>query len=452
MLRRKELFVVAVTLLLLCRPSFSAYCHGVPDPNAQPNMNPIFTDAPVFVASVPNGTLYTIGPAGPSQIQIVHVWGSPYDMGYAHGLLMKDKCQGLISSVWNYLEEQVEEAINGTVKWIPQEVAKYISAVGLDVALDATWEATRDFTGDYFWDEMQGLADASGADYKTIRRIHMIGELTKGACSMFGAWGNAVANAGTRLLQLRALDWDVDGPFKDYPQVTVYHPDPVDPTYAVPAQPFANVGFTGWIGSITGMSSVQTAISEIGVSFPDSTFGSDSRFGTPFTFLLRDILEFDYTGDDAINRIANADRTCSLILGVGDGKLPMFRGIQYSASVARFFDDMNMQPLNATWHPRMENIVYYGMDWLCPGYNSVLHKQLAANYGQINAATTIRDIVPIVQTGDLHVAVYDLDNNQMYVSYARASGDTVGAVLAYDRTFYQLNMTNIFAVERPNAF
>jgi len=83
--------------------------------------------------------------------------------------------------------------------------------VRLDVALDATWEATREFTGDYFFEEMQGLSDASGADYKTIRRIHMIGELTKGACSMFGAWGNAVANAGTRLLQLRALDWDVDG-------------------------------------------------------------------------------------------------------------------------------------------------------------------------------------------------------------------------------------------------
>lgn len=28
------------------------------------------------------------------------------------------------------------------------------------------------------------------------------------------------------------------------------------------------------------------AISEIGVSFPDSTFGTESRFGTPFTVCL----------------------------------------------------------------------------------------------------------------------------------------------------------------------
>ena len=32
---------------------------------------------------------------------------------------------------------------------------------------------------------------------------------SKGACSMFGANGTAVVGGG--LLQLRALDWDVDG-------------------------------------------------------------------------------------------------------------------------------------------------------------------------------------------------------------------------------------------------
>jgi hypothetical protein len=43
----------------------------------------------------------------------------------------------------------------------------------------------------------------------------MIGELTKGDCSMYGAWGKATASTG-KTFQLRALDWDVDGPFKDY--------------------------------------------------------------------------------------------------------------------------------------------------------------------------------------------------------------------------------------------
>ena len=38
----------------------------------------------------------------------------------------------------------------------------------------------------------------------------MLGELTKGSCSMFGAWGNALP-AGEGVLQLRALDWNMDG-------------------------------------------------------------------------------------------------------------------------------------------------------------------------------------------------------------------------------------------------
>ena len=64
---------------------------------------------------------------------------------------------------------------------------------------------------------------------------------------MFGAWGDATADGN--VLQLRALDWDTDGPFQDYPQVTIYHGDG-----GAGGQTFANVGWTGWLGSITGMS------------------------------------------------------------------------------------------------------------------------------------------------------------------------------------------------------
>ena len=69
---------------------------------------------------------------------------------------------------------------------------------------------------------------------------------------------------------------------------------------------FANIGWTGWIGSITGtvqpplcvittlvshpfdvgISIEKMAISEIGVSFPDDSFGQESRFGIPFTVRL----------------------------------------------------------------------------------------------------------------------------------------------------------------------
>lgn len=40
------------------------------------------------------------------------------------------------------------------------------------------------------------------------------------------------------------------------------------------------------------MSDQQLGISEIGVSYPDASFGSQSRVGVPFIFVLRDILQF----------------------------------------------------------------------------------------------------------------------------------------------------------------
>jgi hypothetical protein len=59
-----------------------------------------------------------------------------------------------------------------------------------------------------------------------------------------------------------------------------------------------------------------------------------------------------------------------------------------------------MQPVY-DWHPRMENVVYYGMDWLCPGYTKVLSEQLTLHHGNITAENAISDIVAYTQTGNL---------------------------------------------------
>ena len=62
------------------------------------------------------------------------------------------------------------------------------------------------------------MSDA--AVLQKIQRIHMIGELTKGACSMFGA--NSTATPDGALLQLRALDWDVDGVTHTHIYIHIY--------------------------------------------------------------------------------------------------------------------------------------------------------------------------------------------------------------------------------------
>ena len=89
------------------------------------------------------------------------------------------------------------------------------------------------------------MADASGMDYDLLFRVNLFPELVKAQCSFMGAWGSAVAKDGYSY-QLRALDFDTIGPFKEYPQVTVYHPSE--------GNAFASVGFAASVGLLTGFS------------------------------------------------------------------------------------------------------------------------------------------------------------------------------------------------------
>ena len=65
-------------------------------------------------------------------------------------------------------------------------------------------------------------------------------------CSILGAWGKSTLN--NEFLQLRALDWDANNPMNKYPMIAIY-----DLTEKG-SHPFANVGFAGFVGSITALS------------------------------------------------------------------------------------------------------------------------------------------------------------------------------------------------------
>jgi len=375
-----------------------------------------------------------------STFYVHHAWGSAYERGYAIGQSLQHLPNGtqFIPRVWEYLEQQATIGPNDFPAWLNA----LIGEVGLEIALDLTEAATYEYTNPSIYYAMQGLADGSGMDYGKIVKVHMLAGLTQGHCSLLGAWAGALADP-TGLLQLRALDWNMDGPFRDFSAITVHHPTDGD------GHAFVNIGFSGFVGAITGISSSKLAISEIGVAFPDESFGSQSRIGVPFIFILHDILAYDNSLSDAINRMENSRRTCDLILGVGDGNLMQMRGFEYSYSVVNVFDDKNMMPYNETWHPRIQDTVYWGMDWICPAFNMALGQQIKKYWGQITAELAIRYISPIEQSGDNHLVYYDLKDMLFYLSFASPNG-VGGPAPAYDRQFTKFNATALFA-ELPPA-
>eukprot|EP01100_Stratorugosa_tubuloviscum_P007887 TRINITY_DN3252_c0_g1_i1.p1 TRINITY_DN3252_c0_g1~~TRINITY_DN3252_c0_g1_i1.p1 ORF type:complete len:453 (+),score=217.01 TRINITY_DN3252_c0_g1_i1:97-1455(+) len=441
-------YISLICFILVCLtlpvPSFQAGCNSNTPDYGNPNMFTVFdgTNNQVLVNSNSNGKVFNItvpnsGANTSSSFLLIHVYGTPYEMGFAQGTLLASTLQTFINGVWSYLENSIEQYLFFLPPWLQKQIADW----GLDKALDFTEKISKPFTGPYFYEELQGLADGSGVDYQTLVRIHMLAGLTEGKCSMIGAWGAALdpSNNNT-LLQLRSLDWDMDGPFRDNSAITVYHPV----TDGSNGHPFMIVGFPGFVGGLTGFSSQKLGISEIGVAYPDETFGRQSRIGVPFIFTLRDILQFDLSVEDSINRLINERRTCNLILGVGDGKSKSFRGFQYSYSTLNVYDDVNQMPYNETWHPRIPNVVYWGMDWLCPSYNYVLSQQILKYYGKLTPEIGIRYLSPVEKSGSNHVAFYDATKELVYVAFA-SPHNVSGPSHAYDRQYTVLNAAQLFA-------
>jgi len=397
--------------------------------SGKPNMQPINENDVVFVKEVQYGKLFQTKNIDPP-INVIHVYGTPYQMGFAHGQIVKPYVSEFYNEVQIYLENQIAQSL----QFLPAWLQEMIEVDGLDAALELTYVATRSYTPEYFFEELHGLADGSGMDYQTLVNIHMLPELTQASCSMVGAWGSAITNTSGTLYQLRALDWNTDGPFQKWPALIVYHPN------ANNGHAFSLLSFTGFIGALTGYSSSPMGICEkVWISYN----GTDSRTGIPWHFLLRDILQYDNTVDDAITRIVNAPRTCSLHLGVGD-PVNKFRAIEYSYERVQVYDDVNYPEYAA--HPTMKNLVYINKH-VQPSSDPCLGELLKAQYGSIDSEYLIRHVAAEHQTGDSHAAVYDYANNWFYVSIAipYVNGTYTPA---YDRQWTKFDMGVLFA-EKP---
>lgn len=88
-----------------------------------------------------------------------------------------------------------------------------------------------------------------------------------------------------------------------------------------------------------------------------------------------------------------------------------------------------------------------------PNYDIALAEQLQRFHGSIDEVNTIHDTLPTVQTGNLHIAVYDLTESTMHISFMRKStADPSEPEFAYERQFSRLHMDQIFALQAPHHY
>lgn len=230
---------------------------------------------------------------------VLHLKGTPYEMGYQHGALLKD-------SVTKNMHTLLEVKGNQTlVEFGPIKVKPR-------AAIEGIIEIQKPFVPQRYFDEVAGLAAATGLPEKDARVANFIPE-------MFHCSGFALMNSATKdgtLYHGRVLDYAVDWGLQEHAVVIVAEPEG--------RIPFVNVSYAGFIGSVTGMNAEHVSIGEMGGG------GLGNWQGVPMAILVREALETGKDLEAALAVFRDNKRTCQYFYVVADAKTNRAVGMEAS--------------------------------------------------------------------------------------------------------------------------
>lgn len=229
---------------------------------------------------------------------VLHLKGSPYEMGYQHGALLKEDIRQNLDYIVRVKGAAARKL--GPITFYPRAAAETIS------------KYQEPHTPARYKEEMAGLSAATGIAINDVRMANFIPELFH--CSGFAVMNSATAD-GT-LYHGRVLDYAIDWQLQQHAVLVV-----AAPTGRVP---FVNVTYAGFIGSVTGMNAESISIGEMGGG------GLGHWDGTPMALLMREALETAHDLDEAVAAFRDRKRTCTYYYVVADGKTNRAVGMEAS--------------------------------------------------------------------------------------------------------------------------
>jgi len=242
------------------------------------------------------------------ELPVLHLTGSPYEMGLQHGALLKEEVRASVANISAFSKHALGLPLVGG--WF------------VNRRLDRAWRKMLPHIPERYIEELRGLSRGSGIPMKTLQRIHALPDLTSTHCASFAAFGGATQDG--RLIQIRNLDWSIRSNVQKYAALMVHHPEGYEP--------FVNIGWLGFIGVISGISQEGISVSEIGAE----TVDQDLR-GTPMPFLLRRVLEESKDLDRAVQVIDAAPRTGGFNYLFADAKVPTAVVLETTRRYSRIF-------------------------------------------------------------------------------------------------------------------
>jgi len=205
--------------------------------------------------------------------RVLLVAGSPYEMGYQQGQLLKTEIRELVNTVLTVAQAAGSEKFDG--------------------GIENAWQRTAKFIPPRHREEMQGMADGADIPIEQVQLTNVFPELT--------------------LLHGRILDYMTEAGIQKYAVLTVAKPNG--------CHAFVTVSYAGFLGSVTGMNEKQVAIGEMGGR------GEGKWDGMPMSFLVRHALEKADSLQQTLDIFQNTPRTCEYYYVISDGKNSDARGL-----------------------------------------------------------------------------------------------------------------------------
>lgn len=310
--------------------------------------------------------------------RVLHLKGTPYEMGYQHGKLLaadvRRMCNTILMTVGMVETLRSGEAFIETLRKIYARTKPHIPAEYIE--------------------EGRGLAEGAGLPHETIMLANILPE--RFHCSGFALWGKATADG--KLYHGRILDYMNEIGLQDVAVVIVYEPDG--------AIPWVNIGYAGFLGSVTGMNAEKIAIGEMGGR------GEGKWDGMPMSYLLRHTLEHARTLEEALKSYQDAPRTCEYYYVVSDGKIPSARGLAATPEKLEIVGPGEAHKLLP--HPVQDGVLLSAGD---------RYKRLAmraqAHYGAFDAAEALALMRrPVAMESCLHAVLFCPTDGRFWVANA----------------------------------
>ncbi|NOX54331.1 MAG: peptidase C45 [Planctomycetes bacterium] len=333
----------------------------------------------------------TIGRCGQGWLEridgqlVLHLKGTPYEMGYQHGALLKEHVRSNLDYLLR-VKGDTELAQIGPLKLKPADAIRLI--IGIQ---------HRHVPKKYF-EEMEGLARGSGVPVGDVHLTNFIPELFH--CSGF-ALMNSATKDGT-LYHGRVLDYAIDWRLQEHAVIIVAEPEG--------GIPFVNVSFAGFIGSVTGMNAAHVSIGEMGGG------GLGKWDGVPMAFLVRDVLETAQDLDAAIRVFRDRPRTCQYFFVIADAKTNRAIGMEASADRFELIRPGQEHPLLPEPVP---DCVLLSAD---ERYKELV-RRVKAGHGQFTAQSALRLMDrPVAMSSNLHNVLFEPKSTRFWVAIASKDG------------------------------